>query len=300
MTNLAKEFTPDSLDDLLGERTGSTRAIVTPPASYQPQSFTERCRKCGGSGRIVSYSSGRVLGACFACKGRGSKTFKSSPAARAAKRASTVARKARKAAEVLETFKAEYPDVWAWMDGSTYSFAVTLRAKLVQYGSLTENQIAAARGSIAKLAAAREAAQARVGAAPAVDTAGVDRLKAAFDKAIAYAQAKGKGRDLKNPRITIGAMVISPAKATSTNPGALYVKAGGQYLGKIAAGKFFASRECSDDQRAKVLAFLSDPKAAAEAYGIETGMCCICNATLTNKASIERGIGPICADKFGW
>ena len=95
-------------------------------------------------------------------------------------------------------------------------------------------------------------------------------------------------------------MTITPAKELSSNAGALYVKNGGQYLGKVKDGRFFSVRDCTEDQEKKVLAFIADPKAAAIAYGIETGVCCICNATLTNKTSVEAGIGPICAANFGW
>lgn len=38
---------------------------------------------------------------------------------------------------------------------------------------------------------------------------------------------------------------------------------------------------------------------AAE-FGKLYGVCCICSARLTNEESIERGIGPVCADKQGW
>lgn len=41
-----------------------------------------------------------------------------------------------------------------------------------------------------------------------------------------------------------------------------------------------------------------DPKAAALRYGHEIGRCSICNKRLTNKASRDAGIGPICAEKF--
>jgi len=163
---------------------------------------------------------------------------------------------------------------------------------------LTERQLESCRKLAHKAAARKAEAAARIAAAPAADTAGVDKLKAAFDKAAAYAAERGRG--LRRPRITIGETVISPAPAHGKNPGALYVKAGETYLGKIDAGRFYASRDCSPEMQSRVLAFIADPKAAAEAYGIETGVCCICNATLTNKVSIERGIGPICAEKFGW
>ncbi len=38
---------------------------------------------------------------------------------------------------------------------------------------------------------------------------------------------------------------------------------------------------------------------AAE-FGQLYGVCCICSARLSNEESIERGIGPVCADKQGW
>jgi hypothetical protein len=42
----------------------------------------------------------------------------------------------------------------------------------------------------------------------------------------------------------------------------------------------------------------ADPMAAAAEYGILTGRCGCCSRELTDPVSIERGIGPICAEKF--
>ncbi|HET9144172.1 DUF6011 domain-containing protein [Actinophytocola sp.] len=36
----------------------------------------------------------------------------------------------------------------------------------------------------------------------------------------------------------------------------------------------------------------------AKEFGALYGTCCVCGRTLTNEASIEAGIGPICAGKF--
>jgi hypothetical protein len=38
---------------------------------------------------------------------------------------------------------------------------------------------------------------------------------------------------------------------------------------------------------------------AAVRYGRQTGRCSCCGRELTNKASIDAGIGPICASKWG-
>jgi Family of unknown function (DUF6011) len=43
-----------------------------------------------------------------------------------------------------------------------------------------------------------------------------------------------------------------------------------------------------------------DPKEASMCYGRELGHCGICGRTLTDEDSRERGIGPICAVKYGW
>ena len=37
---------------------------------------------------------------------------------------------------------------------------------------------------------------------------------------------------------------------------------------------------------------------AAEDYGRQWGVCCVCGAVLTNPESIERGIGPICGGRL--
>jgi hypothetical protein len=209
-------------------------------------------------------------------------------------------RKADEASSNWTSFYAANPEVGGWILANPgFEFAASMKAAVERFGSLTANQLSACWRGLAREEAKR-ADRAKVQAsAPDVSTAGVDRLKAAFDHAVAYTQSKGKGRNLRNPKITIGGITISPAKAESANAGALYVKERGEYLGKIQGGKFLA-RNCPAPTADKILAFIADPKAAAEAYGIETGICCICAATLTNKESIERGIGPICGEKFGW
>jgi len=54
--------------------------------------------------------------------------------------------------------------------------------------------------------------------------------------------------------------------------------------------------------RAAVVAILEEleanPLEAAKKYGRESGRCCSCGRDLTDPASIENGIGPICATKF--
>lgn len=285
-------------DDLDAAINAPARAAVQPPASYAPKDITEPCPKCRGTGRFVSYG-GRVMGQCFTCKGKGTQSFKTSREQRVKGRAQRAQRSERKAADSMTAFIAAHPAEHAWLIADGSDFASSLLQAITKYGSLTDGQLAAVTRNIEKKAERVQAAADRVANAPIVASEGVDRLKAAFDSAIAFTTAKGKGLRLRSPRITIGGMTIKPAKAESANPGALYVNSGETYLGKIAGGKFVCSRECSDEQQTKVLSFVNDPKSAAEAYGQETGICCVCNATLTSEWRL-RGIGPICAKKFGW
>jgi hypothetical protein len=278
----------DSLDDILGVRGDAMKTPAIPPENYKPRDFSEPCPKCRGTGRFTGWS-GRVLGQCFVCKGAGKRTFKTAPEKRQQAKVAAVARKERTEAEALETFKAEYADVWQWMEGNSFEFAVSLRQSLQKFGSLTENQINAARNAIAKRDAAREAANERKANAPEIN---MDKIEAAF----ATARANG----LKKIKVRFVGLSFSPAKAESANAGALYVKEGSEYLGKIMGGRFMASRDCGAERAAKVVEIARDPKAAAIAHGKLTGSCSCCGRELTDPVSVEAGIGPICATKFGW
>jgi len=291
----------DSLANLFNGDTGPVRvAPVASAPEYKTaeQRFAEGCTKCRGTGRFISYS-GRVLGSCFACKGAGKFEYKTSPAVRAAKREQAADRKVRQSQDAWQSFAAENQQIAEWIiaNRGSFDFAAKMNEAVIRYGDLTEGQRSAVERCIAREVAKAMARSERIQQAPQADTAGIDRLKAAFDTAVAYSAEKG----LKlSPKITVDGITISPAKATSSNPGALYVKVrGGEYLGKIAGGRFFASRECSQEQQAKVLEFVADPAEAAKVYGQTTGTCCICNATLRSEWK-NKGIGPVCAEKFGW
>jgi Family of unknown function (DUF6011) len=137
---------------------------------------------------------------------------------------------------------------------------------------------------------------------------GTGKIRAAAQKtaavavqsdALAEAFARAHESGLKRPRVTLGGMVISEAASTSANAGALYVKQDGAYLGKIMRGAFSPSRDCTPEQSAQLQDMVRDPAAAARAYGIRTGVCCMCGLTLTNAESISYGIGPICRERWG-
>ena len=251
-------------------------------------SYRENCKKCNGRGNFIGWS-GQNLGRCFACDGVGYKTFKTAPEARQKARASVADRKVREATRNVTWFVEAYPAIHAWLvaKAPTFEFAASLLAAVGKFGELTEKQLEAAERMIAKDAARDAERAARVSSAPAVVA---DKLFAAFDKA--------KAAGLKYPKLRLSALEISPAGATSKNAGALYVKNGETYLGKIADGRFHASRDCGAEQAQAVADAMSDPLAAAVAYGKQTGRCCCCGRELTDPVSVERGIGPICEANF--
>ena len=65
-------------------------------------------------------------------------------------------------------------------------------------------------------------------------------------------------------------------------------------------GRLLATRECGEERQAAIVRAAADPLAAAIAYGKEFGQCAVCGRELSDPVSIERGIGPICADNLGW
>jgi len=255
--------------------------------------FESRCTKCGGSGRWNSWS-GRASGSCFACKGVGILTHKTSPEARAKATESRARTADRNATENWAAFTAANPEVAAWMDGNaSFEFAVSLKAAVLRYGDLTDRQLASAQkcveGQKTRDADRAAAAVAREAAAPAVDVG-------AIEAAIATAVARG----VKRPALRVAGLRFSLAPVAGKNAGAVYVKEDGIYLGKVMGGKLFASRDCSEAQAAAIVEVAADPKGAAIAHGKLTGQCSICSRELTDPKSIDLGIGPICASNMGW
>lgn len=262
--------------------------------------ITEPCKKCHGRGKFLSYT-GRVVGNCFTCKGKGTVTFKHTAEVRADRNAKAKARKERNAQQRAEEWAVANAAEAAWISAASargFDFATSMAQAVAKYGHLTDNQLAAVRRCMARdiareeEKAARAAEQAeRVANAPTV--AGLEPIIAAFAKAFE--------NGIKRPKMRLGTVKLSRAPDHGRNAGAIYVtdQATDTYLGKIADGRFIRVRECSDEREAEVLAVCADPAKAATAYGQRTGQCSICGRTLTKGESIDRAIGPICAERFG-
>lgn len=176
---------------------------------------------------------------------------------------------------------------WLQANKATNTFADSLLIQYQRKGYLTDPQVNAVLRNIARHADAI----AREASAP---SAIIARIEEAFQRA--------SESGLKTPKLVIGSLRFTPAKADSRNPGAIYAKdrEDNTYLGKFAKGRFVRSPNCTDEQQAMLISIAADPLAAAVNHGKLTGNCAICSHKLTDKKSVARGIGPVCAEKFGW
>ena len=185
---------------------------------------------------------------------------------------------------------ASHPDVSAWLANSTFDFAMSLAQDAKRHGgALTQRQIDAAYRCIEKSQQSATARAQREATAPVADVSEIEK---------AFARAVEAG--LHRPRLVLQGFKISRAPQTGANAGALYAKENGVYLGKFAQGKFMRSRDCDETTAAKLVEIATDPRKAALAHGLATGQCAVCARELTDPVSVARGIGPICAARFGW
>jgi hypothetical protein len=220
------------------------------------------------------------------------------------RQAQTTARKTREAIlamEALQQWLRDNRELNAYLEANrrTDNFCASLLDWLGKHGSLTPGQQGAAERSMARDAQRKtERAQQVAAVAVAAPVVSVEPIEAAF--------AKAKAAGIKYPKLRLGDFTFSPASATSANAGAVYVKtrnteeAEGAYMGKVMGGKFLRVRDCTDAQQAAVVAVCSDPEQAAIAFGKRFGRCAVCARELSDPESIERGIGPVCAENYGW
>ena len=104
---------------------------------------------------------------------------------------------------------------------------------------------------------------------------------------------------VKTPKIRVGDFVFSKPHPNSVNAGALYIKHHGEYIGKVTGGYYLPVGNVAEDTVTEIKEICKDSLESAVAYGRRTGNCAVCNRDLTRHDSIDRGIGPICAERLG-
>ena len=172
-------------------------------------------------------------------------------------------------------------------DMRSYDTCCDLAAKLARFGSFaSDKQESFARSLIAKVAPAA--------AAPA-DTQPA-RTYARFDNQ--FPASKLFDVMQNHSTLHVGDLKISRKNQETWS----WVIWQDVCVGKLADGvaTLWFSKVKSDKSALIVLIneIESDPLAAAQKYGKLSGRCCSCGRDLTDPESIERGIGPICAEKF--
>ena len=184
----------------------------------------------------------------------------------------------------MHAFEEQYPGLGTFLkeSASWSDFAGSLYEHLITKGSLSEKQIAAAQSMRAKVGAPK--------AAPATVEVDLGSIRETFDRAI----AKG----LKRPTYRAEGLVISKAPDHGKNAGALYVKRDDEYQGKLVGKAFLAARSAAAETPEALKRIAGNPEAAAIRYGRETGVCSCCGRKLTVALSIERGIGPVCFERY--
>lgn len=285
--NLGNDF-DDELQQMLDTPVKPAAEIVHTPLL---EMHIEKCKSCRGTGQFISYS-GRILGQCFKCKGKGQKAYRTSAADREKARVKTAEKKAAAPVANWDAFVEAHPEVAAWIIGAPkFEFAQSMKQAVQKFGSLTERQMAACLKCVAST-------KARAAAVAANDTRKVELNVELIVKAF-------EGCKLQKPKIRLAhekmTFVVYPAPAAA---GTYYVrdadKSRDLYLGKIVGKTFSPSRDCTDEARDGFVAACADPKASAVAYGRLTGSCSNCGAALTDPVSVANGIGPICAGRFNW
>lgn len=160
------------------------------------------------------------------------------------------------------------------------SFARQILAEFDRGGLINANQMAAAERMMNKL----EENYANVD---------LSRIREMFEVAVSNGHQK--------PVYRAEGLKISLAPATGRNAGALYVVVidDDAYQGKVEGVTFKAVREAASSTVDALHRIAANPMEAAVRYGQKTGKCSCCGRKLTNKVSIELGIGPICAETWG-
>jgi hypothetical protein len=293
----------DRLDDIFGDDLADAKPKALPQDAASVRirettpEFAERCPKCRGTGRFISYS-GRALGECFTCKGKGSKTFKTSPEARTTARQRTAVAKASVVADHQAELK-WLSDTLTRRDRLPEGYATMLadfQTRLLGGHTLSDNQMAV----IAK-GMARSAQWAQ------------ERQQKASEQAVALDVTAIRAVLQTRKKVMVALFTFSLAPAHGNNPGAIYVKDDGQYVGKIPAGAstFSPGRDFDQSRLPALVEAMADPAAAVKADAARRAQllledpamtipCGCCGLTLSNPESIARGIGPICAGKWGF
>lgn len=288
MLNTKNDSNQDLKSWLLENQTDFSQVSSKPTKPKFP------CGDCGGTGvwRKVTYN-GPYEGKCFKCNGKGG--FATSPESRKKSKLRRLEKERVNAQNNVDAFISDTSEeVYKHIvKGSVQynPFFESLHESIKKYGSLTEKQLNAVHKSMAReVDNHREATESKA-------TVDLSIIKEKLERAV----NKGK---LSKPKLSLMSecgipFTFSFAPESGNNAGYVYVKKSREYLGKISPeGEFFGYKTPDADLLALV-STIQDSSESVVRYGRVTGKCGVCSRKLTRKDSINKGIGPICADRFG-
>ena len=249
------------------------------------------CNACSGTGKYFGPRVHQTKAHCFACRGKG--YFLSSQGDRLRAKAQRQHRAKTKLEDAQAAFEEQHPGLIEALGkvSEWNEFAASLVGQFRERGTLSDRQAFAAMNTLDKIEASRKKRRATQSAnSGKVDLA---PIRAMFEAA--------SGAGLKCPRYRAEGLVLSLAPMHGKNPGAIYVKGDNDdaYLGKVLSTTYHAAPQAGPWALTSLQAIAADPLAAAVRYGRLMGSCACCGRTLTDPKSVERGIGPICAGKWG-
>jgi hypothetical protein len=96
--------------------------------------------------------------------------------------------------------------------------------------------------------------------------------------------------------------IFSRAGKKSNHPGSVYLIRAerNKLVARLERDNFISTWKGFDDiDKEAIEEFNTNALGNVLAYGRTTGRCSCCGRTLTNKKSIELGIGPICRERYG-
>lgn len=276
-------------------------------AAGQRPEGTHPCAACGGSGRYLGRRTQQSKAHCFACGGKG--YFMKSPAERFRTNERAKERKAERIAEDVSAFDEQHEGLRGFLHGASgwSEFAASLHAALLKYGSLTEKQEAAALSMRAKTheRESTKAASLQAKAAVAVPVETIQPTLARMAEAFLASSAH-----LEFPKMHLETedglpVVLTRAGAKSQMAGCINITDGEAYgqnkfYGRITPDGKALYRDAPASVIAMLTAFNENPKAEILVQGRRTGRCCCCHRKLTDPVSIANGIGPVCAENWGF
>lgn len=191
-------------------------------------------------------------------------------------------------------------EITSWND-----FAASLVKQFDDKGQLSEKQLFSASAMLTKIEQnKKEREEKKKQQDKNMVSLDVSKIIAILDKTEGVERRYSNGREyvtkkVQFPKVRVGDLVFSKASESSKNAGAIYIKYQKEYIGKVLGGYYLPFNNPSAEVIEQIKEVCKSPLESAIAYGKRTGNCAVCSRDLTRHDSIDRGIGPICAERLG-